>query len=144
MKKLVLLIAIVLTTQLSFAADAPASSVTRSFNRDFHTATDVQWQHSEVYDKVNFLLDNRFMNAYYTHEGELIAVTRNIVSEQLPLKLLLELKKNYADLWISELFEVVNGADDDYYISLENADEKLILKARANKNWKPYKKIAKL
>ena len=144
MKKLVLLIAIVITSQLSFASDAPASSVATSFNRDFYKATDVQWQHSDSYDKVSFILDSQFMNAYYTPDGELIAVIRNIVSEQLPLKLLLELKKNYSGLWISNLFEVVNGSEDDYYITLENADEKLILKAKANKSWKVYKKIVKL
>ena len=84
------------------------------------------------------------MNAYYTPDGELIAVIRNIISEQLPLKLLMELKKNYSHLWISELLEVVNGSDDQYYVTLENADETLILKAKAHKSWKLYKKIVKL
>jgi len=144
MKKLVLLIAIVVTTQLTFASDAPASSATRSFNRDFYRATEVQWQHTDAYDKVSFLLDNQFMNAYYTPDGELIAVIRNIICEQLPLKLLLELKKNYSGLWISDLFEVVNADDDQYYVTLENADETLILKAKANKSWKVFKKTVKL
>lgn len=145
MKKLVLLIAIVITAQLSFANDAPyvTSSVSKSFNRNFYGATDVQWQRSEGFDKVSFILGDRFMNAYYTLDGELIAVIRNITSEQLPLKLLLELKKNYSNLWISELFEVVNGPDDYYYITLENANEKLILKAKGNKSWKLYNRTVK-
>jgi len=146
MKKLVLLILIVVTTQLSFANDAPAttSSVIKTFNRNFYRATEVEWQSSEGYEKASFLLDNNFMNAYYTPDGELIAVVRNIISDQLPLKLLLELKKNYSGLWISELFEVVNGSDDQYYVTLENADEKLILKSKANKSWKLYQKLVKL
>jgi hypothetical protein len=74
----------------------------------------------------------------------LLAVTRNIVSEQLPLKLLMELKKNYSGYWISDLFEVVNGTDDDYYVTLENADEQIILKAKASKSWKLYKKVVKI
>ena len=146
MKKLALLIAIVVTTQLSFANDAPAtaSPVVKTFNRNFYSATEVEWQHAEAYEKVSFLLDKQFMNAYYSPDGELIAVTRNIISDQLPLKLLLELKKNYSGLWISELIEVVNGSKDDYYITLENADEKLILKSKVNKSWKLYQKIVKL
>ena len=146
MKKLALLIAIVMTIQLSFANDAPAttSSAIKSFDKRFYRATNVQWQHSEAFDKVSFVLDNRFMNAYYAPDGELIAVIRNISSDQLPLKLLLELKKKYSPMWISELFEVVNGSDDYYYVTLENADEKLVLKAKANKSWKLYKKIEKL
>ena len=107
MKKLALLIAIVVTTQLSFAKDAPAttSSVIKIFNKSFYRATEVQWQHSEIYDKVSFVFDNRFMNAYYTTAGELIAVIRNIISDQLTLKLLLQLKKNYPGMWISELLK---------------------------------------
>ena len=146
MKKLVLLIAIVLTTQLSFASDVPfaASSVIRSFDKNFHRATEVEWERSVAYDKASFLLDNQFMNAYYTPDGELLAVIRNITSDQLPLKLLLDLKKNYSALWVSELIEVVNGSNDEYYITLENGDEKLILKSNANKGWKLYQKIVKL
>jgi len=146
MKKLVLLIAIIVTTQLSFANNAPAgtSPVVKTFHKNFYRATEVEWQRSEAYEKASFLLDNQSMNAYYTPDGELIAVIRNIISDQLPLKLLLELKKNYSGLWISELFEVVNGSNDEYYITLENADEKLILKAKAHKSWKLYNKIVKL
>ena len=144
MKKLVLLMLIVFSTELLFADDATSSSVMRSFNKDFSKATAVEWQHSEAFDQASFVLDNQYMNAYYTPDGELIAVMRNLISEELPLKLQLELKKNYSDLWISGLVEVVNGPDDQYYITLENADEKLILKAKANKSWKLYKKIVKI
>jgi len=146
MKKLVLLTAILLTIRLSFAADTSSaiSPAINSFHGDFYKATDVQWQRSSTYERVSFYLDSRFMNAYYTPDGDLIAITSNIVSEQLPLKLLLDLKKNYAGLWISDLFEVVNGTDDQYYVTLENADEKLILKSGAHKSWKVYKKIVKL
>jgi hypothetical protein len=146
MKKLVLLIAIVLTTHLSFATEIPsaASPVIACFNRDFYKATSVEWQHSDSYEKVSFFLDSQFFSAYYSGDGELIAVIRNIVSEQLPLKLLLELKKDYSGLWISGLFEVINGSDDEYYITLENADETVILKAKAHKSWKVYKKIVKV
>jgi len=144
MKKLVLLILIVVTTQFSFANDDIGSSVMGSFNKDFCKATDVQWQHAEGYDMASFVLDNRSMSAYYTPDGELLAVVRNIVSLELPLKLLLDLKKNYGDMWISGLFEMVSGSDDEYCITLENADEQLILKAKANKSWKVYKKIVKI
>jgi hypothetical protein len=145
MKKLVLLIAIVFATQTLFATDATTpSSASSSLNRDFHKATNVQWQYAETYVKASFLLDNRFMNAFYTLDGELMAVTRNIVCEQLPLKLLMELKQNYSEYWISNLFEVVNESGDQYYITLENGDETLILKAKAHKSWKLYKKAVKL
>lgn len=146
MKKLLSLTVILVTSQFVFASGTPAStsSVVTSFDRDFNKATNVQWNHSETFDRVNFFVDTQFMNAYYAPDGELIAVTRNIVSEQLPLRLLMDLKKNYSTYWISDLFEVVNGSDDDYYVTLENADEQIILKGRASKGWKPYKKVVKV
>ncbi|MGZ3923455.1 MAG: hypothetical protein ACXVBJ_06765 [Flavisolibacter sp.] len=90
------------------------------------------------------MLGPQFKNAFYAPNGELIVVTQNIVSEQLPLRLLIDLKKNYSAYRISELFEIVNGTDDDYYVTLENVDEKLILKAKSTTGWKPYKKIVKI
>jgi len=84
------------------------------------------------------------MTAYYMPDGELLAVARNIVTEQLPLKLLLELKKDYGCFWVSDLFEVVKGSEDEYYITVEDADTKLVLKAKANKSWKVYKRTVKL
>ena len=146
MKKLFLLTVIVVTAQFAFGTDAPVASTSAmtSFNKDFYNTSSAQWQHSEAYDKVDFFLDTQFLNAYYAPDGDLLAVTRNIVSEQLPLKLLMELKKNYSGYWISDLFEVVNGTDDDYYVTLENADEQIILKAKASKSWKLYKKVVKI
>jgi hypothetical protein len=144
MKKLLILIAIVFATQFSFASETPAASLAKSsFNRDFYTATNVEWQHTDSYEKVSFAMNATVMNAYYTPDGELIAVVRNIIAEQLPLKLLIELKKDYGCFWISDLFEVVNESQDDYYITVEDADTKLILKAKVNKSWKVYKRIAK-
>ena len=145
MKKLLILIAIVFATQLSFASETPAASLAKtSFSNDFYTATNVEWQHTDSYEKVSFNMNNAVMNAYYTPDGELIAVVRNIIAEQLPLKLLIELKKDYGCFWISDLFEVVNESQDDYYITVEDADTKLVLKAKVNKSWKVYKRIVKL
>ena len=145
MKKLVLLLAIVFATQLAFASDATTpSSASWSFKRDFHKATNVQWQYAETYVKASFVLDNQFMNAFYSPDGELMAVTRNILCEQLPLKLIMELKQNYSTYWISNLFEVVNESGDQYYITLENGDEILVLKAKAHKSWKLYQKTVKI
>lgn len=145
MKKLLILIAIVFATQLSFASETPAASLAKtSFSNDFYTATNVEWQHTDSYEKVSFNMNNTVMNAYYMPDGELIAVVRNIIAEQLPLKLLIELKKDYGCFWISDLFEVVNESQDDYYITVEDADTKLVLKAKVNKSWKVYKRIVKL
>jgi len=73
----------------------------------------------------------------------LLAVSRNISSENLPIKLQADLKNTYGDYWISDLFE--NAAHDatTYYITLENADQKLILQSTNSNEWSVYQRTNK-
>jgi hypothetical protein len=54
-----------------------------------------------------------------------------------------ELKKDHANEWITELFEMSHDNGTDYYITLENADNKTILKSSNNSTWSVYKKLRK-
>lgn len=59
--------------------------------------------------------------AYYSTGGELMGVARYISSLQLPLGLLSNLKNNYSNYWISDLFELSNNDGTHYYVTLEKA-----------------------
>ena len=83
------------------------------------------------------------MFAYYTQTGDLMAVTRNITSTQLPINLLSSLKKNFGNYWITDLFEVSSSTDASYYATVENADQKVILKSNGTSSWETYKKEKK-
>lgn len=83
------------------------------------------------------------MFAYYSQEGDLMAVTRNILSNQLPISLLSDLKKNYTIYWISDLFEISASQDASYYVTLQNADYTLVLKSNGINDWQVYKKDKK-
>ena len=83
------------------------------------------------------------MFAYYSEAGELIAVTRNIVSSQLPIALLTTLKKNYNSYWISDLFEISSNNDASYYVTLQSADQTVVLKSNGISGWEVYKKEKK-
>jgi hypothetical protein len=84
------------------------------------------------------------MFAYYDESGNLIASARNILSEQLPINLMNDLKKGYSNYWISELFEMDKDGQASYYVTLENADETLILKSSSFNGWSTYKKSKKI
>jgi len=56
----------------------------------------VQWEASKTYAKATFKLNDQVMFAYYTPDGDMLAITRNIVSTQLPINLLADIKKNYS------------------------------------------------
>ena len=114
-----------------------------SFKKDFTTAQDVKWENNKDFVKATFKLNDQVMFAYYSQTGDLMAVTRNIVSSQLPLSLLSNLRKSYSSYWISDLFEISSDADASYYVTLQNGDQTLVLKSNGTSGWELYKKEKK-
>jgi hypothetical protein len=128
----------------SFAnAEDVAPAALESFKTSFKTATDVNWSVSENYYRANFSLNGQLVSAFYNHDGKMIALTRNITSLQLPIALQASLKNNYDCYWITDLVEMANEDGTTYYVTLENADTKLVLKSSANSDWSHYKKQRK-
>ena len=54
------------------------------------------------------------------------------------------LKKDYGNYWISELFEMDKDGVAFYYVTLENSEETLILKSESSHDWSTYKKTRKI
>ena len=123
--------------------EAVSSQALRSFQSEFAGATDVNWIAGKNYYKAEFTLDNQKMFAFYDTEGEFMAVTRYISSFQLPLNLQRTLKKSYSNYWISDLFEVASYDETGYYVTLENADTKVVIKSVDGSNWTLYQKSQK-
>lgn len=146
MKRLVvaLTIALSLISLSSFAGggEIVSAKALESFKNSFKSATEVTWTASENYYKANFSLNGQYVSAYYDEQGKMIALTRNISSLQLPIALQAELKKNYDSYWISGLFEMANEDGTSYYITVENADTKLVLKSSGS-DWSIYQKLRK-
>jgi len=114
--------------------------VINSFRKDFATAQSVVWEKSNEYVKATFTLNQQVMFAWYDRQGSLMAVSRNIVSTQLPIRLLTEVKKHYAQYWITDLFEIAMNNETIYYITLENGDHKLVLRSTGAAGWELYRK----
>jgi hypothetical protein len=93
---------------------------------------------------VNFSLNGQYAAAFYTEEGKLMATTRNITSLQLPITLQASLKKDHAAFWITDLFELTTEGSTEYYVTLENAEQTLILKASPNMAWSKHQKSRKI
>jgi len=62
-------------------------------------------------------------------------IMRNILSNQLPVTLLGDIKKDYKDYWITALSEEGQGRRQDYFITLENADQIVQLRSSNSKKW---------
>jgi len=148
MKQIITFAAALLITLSSFAnsakpADGISGEIKVSFSRNFKGAQLIGTEAREAFTRLTFKMNEVIMSAFYSNEGELLAVTRNIVSTQLPLNLMLGLKSDYSAYWITELFEF-KGSDETncYYVSLENADQKVTLRSNGD-HWEVYTTIVK-
>ena len=143
MKKIIMILAILSSSIGVFATgDSIDTKVLEAFNNDFSSAREVEWTVGSNYYKATFTFNEQHVFAYYNAEGQLLGLTRYISPASLPISLQSNLKKNYSDYWVSDLFEVAKDDGTTYYLTLENADTKLVLKASGN-NWSPYQKIRK-
>ena len=134
----------------SFAASTDSGKTTSStgnndviiavFHKEFRTADVIQVEQKKDYTKVTFRLSGVVMFAYYSEDGNLMAVVRNILSTQLPIRLLMDLKQHHSDCWITDLFELDHNGQTVYFASLENSDFKLTLRSSDNSNWETYQK----
>src|SRR5579872_4372573 len=68
---------------------------------------------------------------------------RNILSTQLPAKLLTTIKTKYKAYWITDLYKCSTEGRVCYYITLENADEKLKLNTVHSANWQVARVVNK-
>ena len=139
MKSLLFAAALTLATSFSFAnpANNTNGETKTSFRRDFKNAQLMSTEEHANFTKINFTTNGVIMSAFYSPTGDLMAVTRNIVSSQLPVNLLTNLKKYYSTSWITDLFELSSESQDCYYITLENADSKVTLRSTGD-NWELY------
>ena len=128
----------------SYASDIISAKALKSFETTFTNAKEASWTATDVYYKVQFILNDQTLTAFYGVEGNLMRVTRNISSLDLPIMLQAELRKKYPNQWISELIEMSEENGTHYYVIVENADVKTILKSFGNASWSVYKKLRKL
>jgi hypothetical protein len=145
MKKMILTLAIALGSLSAFAGEGNVSQkVLDAFNQEFTTANQVEWASGTNYYRASFIYNSKHVFAYYDLNGALLALTRYITSLDLPMGLQNSLKKDYDSYWISDLFEVAKEGATHYYITLENADSKLVLESSAGYEWETFKTIKKI
>lgn len=147
MKKIIAIISVILIAGFTRANAGSLNDIsqlaTASFNQDFASAKNISWQQQKDFAKVTFTLNEQVMYAYYNNNnGELIAVARNILSDQLPINLMTSFRKEYSNHWITNLFEMASDNQTSYYATVESSDETLILKSDGN-DWTLYKREKK-
>jgi hypothetical protein len=130
MKKMFVMLAAVIITASAWANPSPAAieneKAKEAFRKEFTEAKEVSWTQKEGYYLVSFKLNNDWMLAWYTGDGEMQAVQRSIQTSQmtyLSAKTVEELAANKNLLNVAEiskegeLFYLVK-IDDDKCVSV--------------------------
>jgi hypothetical protein len=128
----------------TFAANNTGDSrATVSFRKEFKQAEVLSTDPAKDYTKITFKMNGVILFAYYNDNGELLAVTHNIRPSELPINLLIQLKREHADCWVTDCFEFDADGSASYFITLENADTKLTLHSNGS-DWETYSRIIKI
>jgi hypothetical protein len=144
MKKMILMLAISISSFAAFAREENVSKkVLDAFTTEFTTAKEVEWTAGTDFYKASFIYNEKHVFAYYSPDGDLLGLTRYISPVDLPLNLQITLKKNSNGFWISDLFEAAKNGTTSYYITLENADTKKVLRSIGGSDWEVFKTVKK-
>ena len=128
----------------AYPSEKVSPKVLESFKSEFSNATEVQWETGNNYFRASFSMNEQKVFAYYDLEGHLQSIARYISSFQLPVNLYSNLKNQYTNYWISDLFEVSNSEGLHYYVTLETADTKMVLRSSNGGDWSQYNKSKKI
>jgi len=147
MKKRIVSAAIMLMiiTSAAFAGDVEVANpkVITSFQKEFVKAKDVQWEKTNGLYRATFRMNDFIMYAVFNEDGTLSGAYRNLVSSQLPIGLQTEIKNQFADYWITDLYEFSNNEGAGYYVSIESSGQMIMMKSTNATEWQIVKKIKK-
>jgi CRISPR/Cas system-associated exonuclease Cas4 (RecB family) len=155
MKKMIVTLAIAVSSLAAFAGGAfgkpmategeenVSKKVLDAFKTEFAAVKEVAWTTGSDYYKASFTYNEKHVFAYYSLDGDLLGLTRYISPADLPMSLQINLKKKSDGYWISDLFEVAKNGTTSYYLTLENADTKTVLKSSGGSDWEVFKSVKK-
>jgi hypothetical protein len=138
MKKLqtIFAAAALLLATSSFASNGPekvSAIVKNAFQQNFNTAQSVRWELTDDFYFAYFKLNGNDVSVAYNEKGELVATSRVIAADQLPLSVTVEISKKYGGYNAAgRATEITYDGQTSYYIVVENNKQSLKLKCLPN------------
>lgn len=125
-------------------ADVTNKKVLTAFTSKFRQADKVTWKQVDEIYIANFEMNTREFAAAYSKEGEMIAVSRKLTTDQLPLIVLTSLEERFEGYKLpGQVTEIIMDGATSYYLTLEGATRFLQIKCSADGSVKIDKKIKK-
>ena len=142
MKTLLLALAFLAGTT-AFAHNGPTvnEKVLRSFEQTFKDAKEVIWQEFTDSYVVDFKLYGTQATVRYDENGNIIRYLRYYGENQLPIHILVNLKKKYPDRAIFGVTEYFNENDWSYIIQMQDSKHWYTVKSDVMGNLEQTKKL---
>ena len=129
------LIASVYTTK-SFAAEKNISPIVmETFHHSFKDAKNVTWEETNGLIRVNFMSEGKESYAYYTNEGELMVVAKQVSITELPNGLQTDLKNKYSDYTVINVYSLESDDHNEFCVVLSKDNKTLTLQG-SYKKWR--------
>jgi hypothetical protein len=149
MKKLIAFgVCLVMLTAPSFANVDPSvdnvnEKVLRAFQETFPAVESVKWKEYDAYYTVSFRQHAIQSEVRYDKDGNFLSSLRYYKEDMLPLSVLHQLKKKFANKTVFGVTELIVGSDVAYFIKLEDAKTWMTIKSDAQGNLSVYEKMKK-
>ena len=141
MKKQILLLTTVFLMSLSatFANDTNAvpESIVKALNNEFQNVSNVEWKSTADYYKASFSVAGHSLEAFFSYDGNLIAQSRKISMDQLPMSLVKEAKEKSSANAVTDLFELLTNRGTEYFITFNTGKETKTYQSNGN-GWNFY------
>ncbi|CAL1521358.1 hypothetical protein [Chitinophaga sp. MM2321] len=135
MKKLIFLMsaALLLSAHTLFAKPyetAVNNKIQHTFSESFSGAKEVKWYTDDnITFTAKFTMVNTRVTAFFNDDGTLLATSRYLQADQLPLNVISRLNKKFPATSIYCVVEYAAGENALYYITLEGKDTWTIVRA---------------
>jgi hypothetical protein len=125
-------------------AENVSKTVSKAFNQKFANAKMVNWNEYENFYFAEFVLNEKTLKVAYSDLGELIAISRALPTELLPLAVTEALNENYKEYKIpANVTEIVMQGATSYYLTVEGKTRYLLLNCSPDGTISVEKKIKK-
>ena len=136
MKRIIITLSVLFTLAVTtaFASEVKVSSaVMQAFKSRFADAENVSWSQASGFTIAEFTLEDTKQFAYFNEAGELTVVAQPLTLKQLSKAQQTNLRKNYADYRIVDIYQLEDSEEIKFYAVVENESRKIILNTTSSK-----------
>jgi hypothetical protein len=132
MKKTFLAVSCFIMLAIPAFSNMPNEKVLKVFNATFLSPEQVRWSEYESYYDVSFVQSGIRSRVKYDKDGNFLSSLRYYSEEHLPLNVVSELKKKFADKKVFGVTELTNEDEVTYFVKLEDAKRWYTVKISGN------------